>query len=762
MKHIISYFIYTFLMVVCLFSCRTERADDCLQDNERYISVHVQVGHRDTPKTRSLASLRTETESGEDARNENRINSYTLFIFDQLGKCLSKLSDATVGSVSGKADKYYIFKLSYEEYRKYNGGTYMLVMVANYDFAGKSIKTKQDLDNIELSEDSFGTKEKQDNFVLRGECTGKIDFTSVKKVIIPVPVKLSRLAAKIRCKYPIFPDGFSLIDVNGKKYEVVDDDEHPIYVHLLGSMSKTRLGIDGFYEPDDYQGYFSAISSLMDKPKRVTSSDPVIFYSYPYRWGEEIKLKYKPRNPLALTIYYSICIRPKGTSDKPTRRYLPLDFSNVTGDEPGKKFDMLQSNMLYDIQPTIERTPPVEPTIFKMRGNLKITDWRVDNLTYNIENIHYFVAKEHNVVMSNRDSYSIDFVATRRVRVKQIGEVYYYYYTSYKDANTGITYGKIEKKVLNATEPGYPTITVDNDKKKIMISECELLHNYVPKYFSLELEDEGGLTEEIGFIQYPPIYVTGSPSPNDKLYPGVFYSSQTIATKQANFNIYRITAKASDEYYLGDPSYVDENGIVRTKTDEKSNMLISPDFVIASQRGIYNSMVFYDEFRYWTNEYTDNNPEMYNSSIKMARSALDRCATYGEAGYPPGTWRLPTLAELRLIDRMQDDPSSAVKDLLKGEKYWSAQKYAFYLFTTRTDEKQDPYDNEGVQICNNPMYQIVNLSSSYRNITHLYYNGYYYVSPDFPSAPKYNSGGYPFKRYWMEQTAGVRCVHDVY
>ncbi len=63
-------------------------------------------------------------------------------------------------------------------------------------------------------------------------------------------------------------------------------------------------------------------------------------------------------------------------------------------------------------------------------------------------------------------------------------------------------------------------------------------------------------------------------------------------------------------------------------------------------------------------------------------TALCNCATYTETRIVNGVevplddWRLPTEAEIRLIDQLQNDPNSAVKSIMTGRYYWSAKSDA--------------------------------------------------------------------------------------
>lgn len=58
------------------------------------------------------------------------------------------------------------------------------------------------------------------------------------------------------------------------------------------------------------------------------------------------------------------------------------------------------------------------------------------------------------------------------------------------------------------------------------------------------------------------------------------------------------------------------------------------------------------------------------------------CALYTETRIVNGKevilddWRLPTEAEIKLIDQLQNDPNSAVQSIMTGRYYWSAKDNA--------------------------------------------------------------------------------------
>lgn len=110
-----------------------------------------------------------------------------------------------------------------------------------------------------------------------------------------------------------------------------------------------------------------------------------------------------------------------------------------------------------------------------------------------------------------------------------------------------------------------------------------------------------------------------------------------------------------DEYYTLANPLLDENGYT-IATEENTN-LVAPSFMIASQLGA-------------------SFPMSYNN-------AREHCNQYREVTkvvQPDGTtrevtmsgWRLPTLAELKIINKFQGKDNSAMDRVLTGTTYWYA------------------------------------------------------------------------------------------
>ena len=302
----------------------------------------------------------------------------------------------------------------------------------------------------------------------------------------------------------------------------------------------------------------------------------------------------------------------------------------------------------------------------------------------------------------------------------------------------------------------------DISDKKLIIKHV-IPNNYVPFYIYITVtqikEYSDGttpLTEQVVAIQYPPKYVTGEKSPgytggtsNVKGADFRFMSllgalTETGTRVQANEIFYKITTSVnSATERIGDPT--DKYG--RTKPDRESNRLVSPQFIIATQNGMSRKILQYQEEPYpiytslyygqgygpFSNRFKGDGNGVYfqmNESVqpyyRFYENAGDRCDKYFEGEYGldgvykeyylnkvnyhdlrdvrktfkyKGRWRIPTSAELELINRIQSDRSSVVKYLLMGENYWSAERWRLYNFSENLWMTANTYNDRGYVRC---------------------------------------------------------------
>lgn len=268
--------------------------------------------------------------------------------------------------------------------------------------------------------------------------------------------------------------------------------------------------------------------------------------------------------------------------------------------------------------------------------------------------------------------------------------------------------------VMPATEPGTPL------SQKVHVTQ------YPPKYVTG--------TKSPGYVGGTSDVAGADFRFHDKLGSRAYYPNTTTSAAQTNDVFYKITTvvNAGTER-IGDPT--DDNG--KTRADAASNQLISPEFIIATQHGMslpvyqrgkmfplgwqkkgdfgkrygpYSSR-FNDRSPYYDpSEFNYDNYDGYPQYVMNAyRDAEDRCYNYFEGEYGTngtytefyinssrvftqrdvyktfkyqGRWRLPTAAELEYINGIQDAAGSAVKSLLWGQYYWSAQTNKAFNFNT--------------------------------------------------------------------------------
>lgn len=273
-----------------------------------------------------------------------------------------------------------------------------------------------------------------------------------------------------------------------------------------------------------------------------------------------------------------------------------------------------------------------------------------------IADLKYLFVRETKVVIANITEYKIEFASSSNITIDQPS---YATYEKYELKGSVITKGT---GYYYSNNNQYPSITRDLGKSGYIKITSRLPVNYFPKQFVFGVSNAEGLkVSGIVVNQYPPQYLTGQKSEGG--------NHDSSADYDKNPNLFTITTIAAGDWIIGDPSHI-VNGKVETKDDELSNNMISPRFIAASR-------------------YAAVSPGTYTW-----QKAHDRCLTYWEtldknktginATYPPGKWRMPTLAELKFMDVIQE-ASPAIDYLFnQSSQYWGARKPWYYDFGKNT------------------------------------------------------------------------------
>lgn len=298
----------------------------------------------------------------------------------------------------------------------------------------------------------------------------------------------------------------------------------------------------------------------------------------------------------------------------------------------------LERNMIYDVVAYIDNNgSDSEGGTVVINSNCVITDWTTKSIVLKTISQHYLGISEYNIVMPNISSYTLNYVSDLPVSVTNITATCIQYSTTGAPSTVTYTSGQSQ----------FPTFTVNSATSTITINSAIPI-NYVPKNMTFTVTNNQGLSLNATIVQYPARYVTARLSAGN-IKPEWY----TGGTNLNLFTVNTLVPSSDGAYTLGDPT----NGFAKTDSTANGNAMVSPRFIIASQYGVYLQVDY--------------------------PTAQNRCFLYGEDSYRSG-WRMPTKAEIELINNIQDDANSAVKALLSGTAYWSAYKYDYYNFVNNS------------------------------------------------------------------------------
>lgn len=307
---------------------------------------------------------------------------------------------------------------------------------------------------------------------------------------------------------------------------------------------------------------------------------------------------------------------------------------------------------LYDIVGTID----VNTREAKFNWTLKPWEVKVREVSVDIVDPAFLVVANTEMTMPNMTSISTMFQSSSPITISNI------------KVSNGTSYTNKEVTITNS----------EGNSGSINISS-ELPDNFVPKEFSFTVANKEGLIENVKVHQYPPLYIyshkTGSPvggssgQNNKDMYiiksliadfssfpfPDEFDELMGNGKTHEHKAKHPELGKQYTEYIrvnanLGYPA---TNANYQTVDNLENNMLVSPHFMLASQAGTIT-------------------PRNYDG-------AVERCADYSEIdasnkNITYSDWRMPTLAEIYIIDILQNVKRCDVKSILEGEYYWSARK----------------------------------------------------------------------------------------
>lgn len=359
----------------------------------------------------------------------------------------------------------------------------------------------------------------------------------------------------------------------------------------------------------------------------------------------------------------------------------------------------LNRNTIYRVNVTIDRMgqPQLDVPV-ELKPTYEVIPWTTVTIDVDGGNLNYLEVVKDEIIMKNIEKSEEQYFTSSSSVTASIDEVYYYDKYGTKQTISRNSYGRYGISVEPA--PGnFGNVTINSD----------IPANNGIRYIKVTVTNEQGLSKEFTVKQYPLEYIVTVPGwysyrtdfdsnyehegnnrkvSNDYFSSKVYYegdrrndegiytytwprygSNPSLGTRQDgndNNNMYfvRIT-KTSNEYVLSVPA-MDKDGY--TESSPENNQLVAPAFMIASQLGTVYPQSFDD--------------------------AKEHCKQYAEkslAGEVYDDWRLPTEAELEIIDKYQNTAGSVIDEVLGGKYYWAASGKAYETQEGSDGEKDNAY-----------------------------------------------------------------------
>lgn len=656
----------------------------CTADDDLAPAVKPAEGLTISLETPGVLS-RATTEPGSKDLNENTISQAQLLIFNSEGTRTRdgyrsfEFTDDKTEAVIATGD----WKNNTQLFNKGADATYDIYVVANAHGGSTSLHEVMTLDDLlsavdkdadiwklEGADIGTGTFYTNKRFAMSGVSSGFVPNKVEDEYTISVPME--RLAAKVEVnitfsdefKAQFKPTGFNSSLRNYATRGLWRSDKEV-------NLKNTDRGIAGNGADDPM------VAALEENSEAGTAK--LVLYTYPTNWGGDVLQETFVL--LNMPGRYQEEGAASGEHKESNYYKIPVRLGDVTAHQ-------LNRNTIYRVNVTIDRMgqPQVDKPV-ELKPAYEVIPWTTVTIDVDGGNLNYLELLKEEIIMKNIDESLEQYFTSSSPVTASITEVYYY--DKYGAKQTILESNYLRYGISASPESGnFGNLTIKSN----------IPTNNGIRYIKVTVTNEQGLSKEFTVKQYPLEYIVTVPGwysyrtdfgstyevkGNRKVsddyfsskvyYEGIYTyyweknasnpSLGTYQTGKHNNNMYfvRIT-KTSDKYVLSVPA-MDEDGY--TESSPENNKLVAPAFMIASQLGtVY--------------------PQRFND-------AKEHCKQYAEKsldGQVYEDWRLPTEAELLIIDYYQGDDNSVIDRVLAGDKYWAASGNVM-----ATNEEEDWWGN---------------------------------------------------------------------
>lgn len=686
----------------------------CTADDDLAPAVKPAEGLTITLETPGVLS-RATTEPGSNDLNENTISQAQLLIFNSDG---NRTPDGyrSLEFTDGKTEAVIAtgnWKNNTQLFDKGPDKMYDIYVVANAHEGSISLKDVTTLDGLLNAVD-----EDADIWKLEGANigTGTVDYTDkrfamsgVSSGFVPnevedeytISVTMERLAAKVEVNIT-FSDEFKAQFTPTGFYSSLRNYATRSLLRADKEESFTDRGIAGNGANDPM-----VAAPEKDFEKRTAK---LVLYTYPTDWGGDVLQE----TFVLLNMPGNYTEQEGAQSESKGSNYykIPVRLGDATAHQ-------LNRNTIYRVNVKIDRMgqPQVDKPV-ELKPAYEVIPWTQVTIDVDGGNLNYLELLKEEIIMKNIDESLEQYFTSSSPVTASIEEVYYY--DKYGAKQTISNYGQYGISVVPAAG-NFGNVTINSDvptnngiryikvkvtngqelSKEFTVKQYPLEYIVtVPGWYSYRTDNICGgkvVNWEAEFNKDLDRPVTSDNNFSSKVYveeeneiytynfkqdswwvstgwwgQGYYEYSNWKAEKGTrqngndNNNMYfvRIT-KTSNEYVLSVPA-MDKDGY--TENSPENNQLVAPAFMIASQLGT-----------------------VYPQSFP---SAQEHCKQYAEkslAGEVYEDWRLPTEAELEIIDRYQNTDGSVIDEVLGGKYYWAASGKAYETQKGTEGTKDEAY-----------------------------------------------------------------------
>lgn len=668
MKGKIVHIVYMVALLVSLCGCQENMLDNGTEIKDNYLTFTLST------RTTDLARVAGIPEEGEDRFNENRIERADVYFFadnSDNATCVYAQMDLTPSRIN---TTQYSLQVPLDRELLTNPTYYVYVIANSDDFASPTdditLKALKEItistewkkgyaaDNVNPITDASQVTES--SLAMDGGANITLDPASETTQ----EIDMTRAMAKVM----LFPNIEKSIVVGDVTYTPVLSGMN---VTMVYGVNKTNLqGNYSIQEADYIDRIIRGYNMVESDEGNTVYEQTVPFYSYP--------------NPESTSnrkdTYLILCIPWNATvegSQQAVKYYYRVPISG--NDAPA----VLTRNTYYRIKVNVGVLGSLNPhdAVEVTDKEFEIMPWIPTNINADMNNYRYLVLEEYNSVMNNVDVLEMPYVSSSEIawednpdpdgNYTRITNVHYWDYHNDESYEVNLT----PNNPVDRYNDNHPVVFSDfkltqEENGPLLISHP--LNNdddFVPYTITVEVYNTQGVhTDTWTITQYPAMYIVGenneeggrtnrfinghnngsasgvrvyddSGFTNDDHYLGVVASLQgNSQSVNSNPNLYtiHITSFDVDEYAIGDPrsetSYSFGRDLDATEyknTRIEAENIIAPAYKIASSWGKTLAAT-------------------YEGTVK-------RCASYQEAGYPAGRWRIPTKAEVEYIVSLSEE-----------------------------------------------------------------------------------------------------------